>query len=615
MSKGRSFPIPSEMPDIPGTEGWREMYPAHLVFSKDNPKQVEYERSRFWFLDSVHVPYAVSPLDCYSHDMWRLTLSQANNRIYLVPPARGIDQRIYNGYIYLTSHPVEDPKEIEQRAAIFEQRAGHYYQNWPEIFERWNRRMEKIVDDMESVQFVDLPDVEPESTVTEGRGYGQSYLLLKEYNRFWDVIYLSWQYHFELLNLAYGADVVYIDTMRQLFPDISDKAIGQMLAGFDSKLFQPPEELQKLAQSALDSGLADAILSCDHWEQVPAKIGSTERGAQWLQSFDAVRYPWFEMSCGIGWYHHEPTWNENLDAPLANIKRYIETLKLGKSITRPRTKIVEDRERMVAEYRKLITTDEDRKTFDQMQAVAVTVAPYAEDHMWYCSNYEHAIFFRKMRELGQLMVNHGVINDKDDIFYFNHYEIPEVLYDLCSGWAIGTPATSTYYWPDKIARRKEILAILRDWEAPPALGPAPDAMTEPFAIAMWGITTDTINNWLEAKEVEPGTISELTGFPASSGVKEGPARVCKDLDVISELKVGEILVVSTTSPTGAPAFQSINGCVTDIGGTCCHAAIVSREYNMPAVVGTGYATRVIKTGDKVRVNGDTGVVTILERAT
>ncbi len=613
MPTDRSFPIPGEMPDIPGTEGWREMYPAHMVFSNTNRKQIEYERSRFWFQESLHVPFALSPLDCYSHDMWRLTLSQSNNRTYLVPSSRGIDHRILNGYLYITAHPVEDPGEGERRAELFHKRAGHYYQNWPEIFERWSGRMEKIVADMESIQFVDLPDTEPESTITDGLGYGKSYPLLRDYHRFWDVIYLSWQYHFELLNLAYGADAVFIGLMQNLFPDASQRVVGQLLAGFDSKLFRPPEKLQELARKALDWGLCEQISACSHWDEVPLRIESTVEGRQWLKAFEDARYPWFEMSCGIGWYHHEPTWNQNLDVPLNNIKRYMETLKLGKPITRPREEVLRERDRVVTEYRSLIVSESDRNAFDQLHGIAVTLAPYAEDHMWYCSNYEHAIFFRKMRDLGRIFCNHGIIEDKEDIFYFNRYEIPEVLYDLCSGWAIGTPPTSSYYWPEKIARRKEILSIFREWKAPPALGPAPDSMTEPFAIAFWGITTETINNWLAAKEVKPGEIDKLNGFPASSGVKRGRARVCRTIDDISELKVGEILVASTTSPTWAAAFQSINGCVTDFGGTCCHAAIVSREYGMPAVVGTGYATRVINTGDLIEIDGDNGVVNILNR--
>ncbi|NQT54737.1 MAG: PEP-utilizing enzyme, mobile region, partial [Desulfobacteraceae bacterium] len=235
-------------------------------------------------------------------------------------------------------------------------------------------------------------------------------------------------------------------------------------------------------------------------------------------------------------------------------------------------------------------------------------------HMWYWTNYEHAIFYRKMRDLGDVFVNHGIIKKQDDIFYFNRYEIPQVLYDLCTGWAISAPAVSSYYWPDKISRRKEILERFNEWEAPPALGPAPEVMNEPFSIAFFGITTERINDWLDAKEVKPEDLKELTGFAASPGVAEGTARLCRTIEEISSLGVGEILVAATTSPTWAPAFQSIAGCVTDIGGTFSHAAIVAREYGMPAVIGTGYATQGIKTGDKIRVDGDKGIVTIIERA-
>jgi pyruvate,water dikinase len=516
--------------------------------------------------------------------------------------------------VYINPYSVEDPEEIQKRDGIFHQRAGYYYQNWDEIFERWKGRAAKIVEDMESVQFTDLPDMEPESTITGGRGYGESYTLLKEYYRFWDLIHLAAQYHFELLNLAYGADAAYIDALHKLFPDITDNAIGKTVAGFDSMLFRPPEELQQLAQMAVDSGLADPILSCEHFEEVPAKIGETEDGKKWLDTFENARYPWFEMSSGIGWYHWEPTWNQDLDVPLANIKRYIETLKLGKSITRPLEKVIEERDRTIAEYRALITSEEDRKAFDMLSGIAVKVAPYAEDHMWYWTNHEHAIFYRKMRDLGEIFANHKTIKEQDDIFYFNRYEIPEVLYDLCINWATGTAPVSSYHWPEKIAHRREILEIFKEWKAPPALGPAPEVMVDPFALAFFGITSERINDWLDAKEVKPGEIKELTGFAASAGVAEGEARVCRTTDEISNLKVGEILVASCTSPTWAPAFQSIAGCVTDIGGTFSHASIVAREYGMPAVVGTGYATQGIRTGDKIRVDGDNGIVTILKRA-
>ena len=84
-----------------------------------------------------------------------------------------------------------------------------------------------------------------------------------------------------------------------------------------------------------------------------------------------------------------------------------------------------------------------------------------------------------------------------------------------------------------------------------------------------------------------------------------------DVDRLRELEPGEILVAPVTSPSWTPVFGTIAAAVSDIGGIMSHAAIVSREYKLPAVVGTGNATSRIKTGDLIRVDGDTGTVTIL----
>jgi pyruvate,water dikinase len=386
-----------------------------------------------------------------------------------------------------------------------------------------------------------------------------------------------------------------------------------LVAGFDSKLFRPTEELQKLALLAQEHHLSEAIMPCAKWDEAEEKLGRTEIGRKWLNLFEAARHPWFEMSCGTGWYHYEPTWNQNLDIPFIQIKHYIETLMGGETITRPKAEVLKERDRVTSEYRSYIRNEDDKKTFDQMISIARMVAPYAEDHMWYCTNYEHSLFFQKMRDLGEVFKNHQFIKTREDIFYFTRYEIAEVLYDLCSGWAIGVRATGTYYWPERIDRRKEIMEKFKNWDAPPALGPAPEVVTDPFLTAFWGITTERINSWLDASSAQTEGIQQLKGAPASGGDKVGIARVCRNIDDISSLQPGEILVASTTSPTWSGVFQMISGCVTDIGGIFCHAAIVAREYGMPAVVGTGYATKVIKTGDKVRVDGYNGIAYILEK--
>ena len=98
---------------------------------------------------------------------------------------------------------------------------------------------------------------------------------------------------------------------------------------------------------------------------------------------------------------------------------------------------------------------------------------------------------------------------------------------------------------------------------------------------------------------------------ASPGVIEAKARVITSLDQFHTVEEGEILVCRMTNPAWVVLFTQISGLVTDAGGTPSHSAVVSREFGLPAVVGTSVATKDIKTGDTLRVNGTTGVVEIL----
>ncbi len=128
-----------------------------------------------------------------------------------------------------------------------------------------------------------------------------------------------------------------------------------------------------------------------------------------------------------------------------------------------------------------------------------------------------------------------------------------------------------------------------------------------MTVMLWGVTTERVREW--ARQQKGGT--ELTGAAASPGVVEGPARVVRSFSEIADVRDGEILVCGSTSPAWAPIFTKIRATVTDVGGVMSHAAIVCREYGLPAVVGTGRATSEIRTGEPIRVDGSAGVVTLL----
>lgn len=603
----RRFPSPFEVETPPGAEGWQRMYPYYLLFSEENR---EWEDGALWFQDGMHHPEVEFPFDTITHECWRLALGQYNSRIFAVPPAYGIEQRIVNGYVYVTAVPVTDEVWVGERVEHFMRRAGHYYQNWDDLFAKWKVKMEGVIGELKELEVPTLPRLEDELVVTEGLGKSRGYQLLQSYDQVIANMFLAWQYHFEMLNLGYAAYLNLFMFCRQAFPGIKDETVAQMVAGADILFFRPDDELKKLARLALDHGVADVIRTGRKPEDIVEELRGTPAGKEWVEALEAVKDPWFHFSNGAGFYHHLRSWIDDLTVPWAALTGYIDRLERGENLDRPKDEILERRERLTSEYRELITSDEDRKTFDENVGLGRTVATYIEDHNFYVEHWHHTIFWNKVREFGDLLVRNEFFGDRDDIFYLHRHEAYDALYDLVTSWAVGTPARGPKYWPPIVAKRKAIIKKLYEWQPLPALGPAPEVVTEPFTVMLWGITTDTVRSWLAPRQA-PGVAKELKGFAGSPGIAEGPARVVLSVEQLDSIREGEILVCPITAPSWTPVFAKIKAAVSDIGGIMCHAAIVSREYGLPAVVGTGFATKTIKTGQRLRVDGNTGVVSIV----
>lgn len=125
---------------------------------------------------------------------------------------------------------------------------------------------------------------------------------------------------------------------------------------------------------------------------------------------------------------------------------------------------------------------------------------------------------------------------------------------------------------------------------------------------------DTFVGYPPSAEAPLSSVDRLAGLAASSGVVEGAVRVLTTPAHLAELRHDEILVVPSADVGWAPAFLGVRALVTDRGGPLSHACIVAREYGLPAVVNLRVATRVLRTGDRVRVDGDAGTIEILARA-
>ncbi len=605
----KSFPKPSDLPVPAGAEGWEKLYPYYLVF-QDELKDKENEK--FWFCDSQHWPTVFKPFETIGAEYAVKCLGQYNARHLMIPNANGIEFRVHLGYLYMSPIPVPDD-QVADRVPEFQARITHYFQNWDSMLEDWKVKVRGTIDELESLTFNPLPDMVPMADIESGKAMDGSEILLENYDRLIALAYRNWQYHFEFLNLGYIAYLDFFNFCKEVFPDIPDQSIANMVQGVDMELFRPDDELKELAILAVELGLQEHFADTDDSEGTLAALAASPGGERWIARWDEAQDPWFNFTVGNGFYGHDKYWIDHLEIPLGFIADYIRRLDEGQIIKRPTAELIAEKDRIVDEYRELLDAEQ-LAVFDAKRGLAATAYPYVENHNFYIEHWTMGVFWRKVRELSRMLHAHGFWPEADDMLYLTRNEVRDALFDLVTGHGVGAPdgPIGPVYWPEIIEERRAMVAALKTARPAPALNTPPESITEPFTRMLWGITTEQVQSWLGNDEDTPeGT---LKGMAASPGVVEGYARVIMDADEISEIRQDEILVAPVTAPSWGPVFGKLKAAVTDIGGMMSHAAIVCREYALPAVTGTGSASTTIRTGQRLRVDGTKGTVEVLDDA-
>ena len=604
QTKQRGFPLPSSVKVVPGTEAAQAAYPYHIQFTKPDDE-------RFWFYNSMHFPEPMCAFDMVTAEAAYCALGAANTRVHCLPTTLGIDHRIINGRVYIGGNAVTDPAEIARRTTEFQKRAFYYYANWETLYAQWKQKMLKLIEDAQALPKLSLPEFEPLEHVHAGRGIASNHDLLVTYQKTLEGYFRMWHHHFEFLLLGYGAYLTFFGFCKKAFPEITDQTIARMVAGIEAEIFRPDEELRRLARHAVELDLDAHFQEGTSADEILASLRTAgEPGHRWLEELKKARDPWFNINVGDGFYHYHRGWNDDLSMPFAALPEYTRRARAGESLLRDVGKLQDERKQLIADYRELLATDEERAAYDQMIGLAHRVFPYVEGHKFYCEHWYTNLFFNKIREFGTLLMEAGFFAKQEDVFQLTHYELEAAIIDLMNSWSSGAAPRGPAYWPAIVAERRAAIAEWAKHDTPPALGPIPEIIDDPAIVMLWGITRESLDNWLSAGDDKDS--NEVRGFAASSGVVEGTARIVKSVEEISRLQPGDILVCQVTNPTWAPIFQKIRAAVSDIGGSMSHAAIVAREYGLPAVVGTGTATSRIRDGQRIRVDGGRGVVTILQ---
>jgi len=601
---------------IPGTEGWERMYPSILIFPEE--KREHFERVLF-FREIMHWPKVLRPFDaCATVFCAQMGLNAYQHRIFVVPPSRGMYEFIVNGWCYIAEvyPPYNDPKTLEERTNEFMKRLSFVARNFDELHWKYKKTMMEILKEQYSLydHIPDsLPEVEDISHFADVRGVTTGEKVVRLYEKaleLYNLVQEGYQYMF--IGMAYSADTAFSEFCKSVFPNISDQEIARMITGAELEAFRPDEEVKRLARLAVELGLASDIQEADNFDALRSKFEKSENGKKWLEEFQKSSFPWFYMIVmqGMMPYSDEDCWIENPDIIHSFLKFYIEKLEKGEKIERDVKALIREKGQLFNKYFNMLKTEEEKQRFKELHKMASKLYTAVEEQVLYVKNWNFALFRRNVKKFAELLAKCGIIKEPNDVFYLQFDEIRSALQELNWYWSTGDPPSQR--WIKEIEWRKQILEKFEKWRPPVFLGPLEQRPEEPFLVLHSGID----QHWFETyqKQEQWEKFEEIKGWPASPGVVEGVSRVIHESKDIRELRPGEILVCPHTSPAWTPAFAIIKGVVVDQGGMMSHAAIVSREYGIPAVVGTLYGSTVIKTGDCIRIDGTKGKVTILKRS-
>ncbi len=195
-----------------------------------------------------------------------------------------------------------------------------------------------------------------------------------------------------------------------------------------------------------------------------------------------------------------------------------------------------------------------------------------------------------LREMGTRFVQAGAIQKADDIFWLKRDEI-----SACVAGMEDSQMLKNLTW--RVEERKTFNQRLMKIVPPPMI---------PMKKRIMGFKTDVII--AQTEESQAGNV--LKGVPTSAGKVTAPACILHGPEDFDRMRPGDVIVAGATTPAWTPLFVMASAVVTDIGGPLSHGSIVAREYGIPAVMGTGVATRRIQNRQVITVDGSAGTVTL-----
>ena len=452
----------------------------------------------------------------------------------------------------------------------------------------WSMRAGELTSAYEHFDNLDLSDMSP----------AELWTVLKDAYAFHR---RAWFIHFEVMYVLTANYLAFYALAEEI--GLSGSQVSSFLSGQQTFYSRTDEELWRLAGLAQSLGVTEPLL---HGSPADMRIRllALPRGPQWLAEFDeflAVYGQRTEETCRID----TPSWIEDPSPALYSIGTFLAK-PAGFDFHAAREAAVAERDAQIDQARRSVNGS-DLARFNEALASnqAANFAWWNEEHNYLIDRRAAIPVRRATLELGARLTDAGRIARPDDMFFLFKPELFDVM----------ESAEDPSRWAELAAMIPDRRAYFEHWRErgpslPTMLGTIPDTVPDPIMIEVFGLSGHFLET-LRGGSSAGTAVVEIRGFPAAKGVAEGVARVITTVTDLHTVLPGEILVCGGTTTEWTPAFGVITACVCDTGGSLTHAAIVSREYGIPCVVGTAVATTTIKTGDRIRVDGRAGTVQVL----
>lgn len=545
----------------------------------------EEEKSLMWFYDDLHCPNPISPLYFDIGGWWDTEGRWGADCAYMyqrfgAPIGKAWLAKKIGGYVYSAVVPPEmDADKIgpmfDYYTKVMPIYADTYMDRWVNEYVPRLKQMHKSILDFD-FENKSLPEI---------MIHMEDVLDMK-----CEAFRIHW-----LINLAqFQASTDFTVAAKAAGAD--DVLIGKINVSPADRNWDSLKALWEMKEEVCSvPALKELFLSTTDNAEIMAKVASVPGSEKFLAMMDAYRNEYGFKAM----YTHEfifKTWYEDPTPAYEAVRSYVNS---GYDYNAEYDACMKSQKEAIAELYAMVSDPEELAKLKHYLELCVKMAPITPDHHFYIDQGIYSRMRVAFVQIGKAMVKAGILEDAEDIFMLKYDEI------RCA-------AVSDYPVKELVKERRAEMEAARKMHPQEWYGTATEwqVYNEPYK-GLWGYPHKFEAEQKEIAEKAVISKSVLKGIPGCPGAYEGVAHLVSHPSELDTVKEGEILVCKMTNPAWVVAFSKIGALVTDTGGALSHPAVVAREFGVPCVVGTRRATQILKTGDKVRVDGSTGVVEVI----